>query len=113
MGLNIKEGSASLNLASDTNTPPFEVKGLEVVSIQATWIGVTAFDGTMIIEASNNLLDWNVLDADENEITVDTGADSQIWNLQKNMNNYVRLRYTANSNTTGNAIILFDGRGDA
>jgi len=112
MAVNLKDASSLLSLTADAVTPPFETRGLEVVSIQATWTGLNAADSQMVIEASNNITDWNILDADKNQILLDTAADSQIWNVVQLQNNYVRLRFTANSNSAGTSIVTFDGRGN-
>jgi len=111
MALNIVESTATISLISDTVTPPIGTKGLEVISVQAVWSGLTALDATMIIEASNNGSSWNTLDADKNMIVMDTAADTQIWNITQLQNNFVRLRYVANANTGGSAIVSFVGRG--
>lgn len=101
---------ARLDLSGDIATAPVQLIDLTTAAYQATWTGVTGFDATMVIQVSNDPDDgWNDIRADINTITLDTAADTQVWELLEITGKYVRLLYTANSNTSGTATVRFLG----
>ena len=105
----IRKSTAIIDLlAVDNFTPPFDVSALRHGVIQATWVGANGFDATLKVQVSLNGIDYNDSKSTENETALLTASDSQIWEMLEVTAPYVRIYYTANSNTAGICTIKFE-----
>lgn len=96
----------SRSMASDFNSAPMDVSRNSSGFISATWNGIDGTNSTMVIEGSNDGVNWAELGGDLGGITIQSlQNDTQIWEFTSFTTKLVRLAYKANNVTTGNVTI--------
>lgn len=98
---------STLSLAATANSAAQEVTPYSRGSLQISWTGLDAFNGTIILEGSNDGTNWNELGGADAGITLDENDDSQIWEFTEFSTVYVRAAYKANNVTTGTATLVW------
>jgi hypothetical protein len=101
---------ASSNFTSESweVMPTYPGRPLRQGSLQAIWSGLDALTGTLELEVSNDNINWNCYGGVV-EVTMTPAADNQIYEFQKFMSRYVRVKYTKNTVTTGTIKIVTHG----
>lgn len=99
----------TLELGADAASAPIEILATFAQgSMQATWSGVSVFVGTLNIQTSNDQIHWNDVKGGALVTAImDSAADTQIFSLKRISEKYLRLKYTANGNTTGALNYIF------
>ena len=88
--------------------PGFPGRGLRQGSIQVVWSGLDALDGVIEIEVSNDGINWNCYGTNT-EVTLTPAAQNQVYEFQKFMTRFVRVKYTRNSVNAGSISIWTRG----
>lgn len=96
-GVTVSSIPLSANYTSDWIDLPHK----SVVYVQFVWTGVDAFNGTAVLESSNNASDADELNGSGACIEIEAG--SQGWELTAFAARYLRLVWTANNVSTGTA----------
>lgn len=98
----------TFDLSADFVTPPYDITGMipGAASIQCEYDGADAADGDFVIEATNELGGKYGVVQHEEALT-DSGEGTYNFVFVVQIQNYVRVRYTANSVTAGTATIRF------
>jgi hypothetical protein len=98
---------------SEQKLSPIDTTEFTFGSIQIDWTGLDAADGLLRIQGSVTGIpasEWNWIGSLANgAATMDTAADTQVWEFTVFTTRYIRLHYAANSNTTGTGNITFFG----
>jgi len=102
---------ALLDLSADVADAPWEIAQFSVSNIAVTWSGITAFDSTLEIQGSllksTDDSNWNIIE--QSDTIIDDATNLQIWEIIDITCRYIRVSYTANTNTTGTLTILYLG----
>lgn len=93
----------NIDLSTSLKSDVFNVEKHMIGSVHFVWSGVDATDGAINIEGSNDKLNWQPL-YDSNQI-MSAASGNYIFEFYAFATRYIRLSYTANSNTTGTAYI--------
>lgn len=88
--------------------PVFPGRPLRQGSLQVIWSGIDAGTGIIEVEVSNDNINWNCY-ADNTEVTIPAGSEAQMYEFEKFMTRYLRLRWTKNTVTAGTIIIRTHG----
>lgn len=91
----------SQSLASDFESPEWDVTGLAKGAIEIAWTGVDAIDSVFYLEGSVTGVVWRKISGTDVGI-VETGSGDYIYALTDALGiNKIRLAYIANSNSAG------------
>ena len=96
-------------LAASFNTDPIPVSPAEYGFAQVKWSGFEAFNGRIIWQASDNLVDWEDLGGADGGIVLDTEDGSQGWEMTILTFKFLRMEFTANNVATGDMSWTFKG----
>lgn len=96
-------GSA-LDLSDDATSDALESQGSDFVGFEIAWSGLSANTGTITVEGAMSGLYWCAL-ADSYTITSD--PDHKFFMVNPYAYRKLRIRYVANSNTSGSMTILY------
>lgn len=104
----VETGSFSLNSNDDTGW--IDTKGLVRGSFQLAWENHNGTISTAIMEGTNDtFLLPGEFGANLGGAVLDTETDSQIWEFKEFTVRYIRLAYTSNDATLGDASWVFWG----
>lgn len=95
------------SMAVDFNSNPMDVSRNSSGFIAATWTGIDGTNSTMILEGSNDGVNWVELGGDAGGIVIQSlQNDTQIWEFTTFTTKLIRLAYKANNVTTGQVTIV-------
>jgi len=94
---------------NDFQSEGIDVRYLTQGSIQFDWADLDAFNARVIIQGSNNSIDWSDFGGADGGITITRATSAQIWEFTKFTTRYIRLDFTSNNVSTGSASLLFEG----
>ena len=90
---------------ADFTSAAYEVRNWEMGALVIKWDSLDATDGTLIIEGANTKTpaaeDWACEHSDACKLTLDSASGTQQYKFHPFTTRYIRLVYTANSNTAG------------
>lgn len=92
------EASADISMSSDFTTSALDVLYFDMGALQINWSGADATDGVVIIQGSIDGVNWCDIPTGR---TIDMAAGSQLFNVTSYGFRWVRLKFSANTNTTG------------
>lgn len=75
------------------------------LSISVEWTGATQQTGVIEVQNSLDLVNWNCYGGTQGSVTLDAATGYQIFEITHRASPYFRLRYTKNTETSGNMII--------
>ena len=101
--------ASAVSMSSDFLSSNIDVTGLKSGSLEARWSGADQDDGTFVVECSNDGTNFSQYGESGTSLGGDL-TDTQIWNILEFTTRFIRLRYTANSVTTGTFSVHFSGR---
>lgn len=106
------QGSETLTLTGDTTSTAIDCRYYDRFAYQLDWSGLTGVTSTIIPQVSNDGSTWADLDNywDDISFLVDATSGTQMWIFREIPARYVRLKYTANGNSTGSGTLLWEGQ---
>ena len=96
----------SRSLASDFISPWHETRYHDMGAMQLWWDSADAIDGTFIVQFSLDKVHWNDSIEATDAATVCSATGGAYFDFPDITCNYWRIKYTANSITTGTVTIL-------
>lgn len=97
----LNDGTTPRSIAADFETPCLDVLYHNIGSIEMSWTGADATDALLIPQGSNSKTCWADLLTGSLVKKVDSPADCHIYTFRDLPFKYLRIKFTANSNTTG------------
>lgn len=95
------------SMSTNFNSNPMDVSRSVAGFIAATWSGIDGTNSTMILEGSNDGVNWGELGGEDGGIVIQSlDDDTQIWEFTSFTTKLIRLAYKANNVTTGNVTII-------
>lgn len=98
-----------LDLSADLQTAAVDCRTYARMSVQLSWEGLDAYNARAILQGSSDGVSWCDLGGSYGGIIILDSPESQLWEITSVGWRYIRLDYTANSNTTGTGILLILG----
>lgn len=93
-------------MAADFVSPDMEVKYHDMCGIQFAWTGANAVTAELIPQASLDRVNWCDLATGTTVKKVDDTAGCQIYSIEPVTFGWLRVKFVANSNTTGTITTL-------
>lgn len=94
-----------LALNADGSTEPWYTHLYGNISFSIEWTGATALTGVVEIQNSLDQVNWNCYGGDQGSCTLDAATGYQVFEIVNRASPYFRVRYTKNTETTGNMVI--------
>jgi hypothetical protein len=106
------QNSETLTLSADAQSTAVDCRYYDRFSYQLDWSGLATTTSTIIPQVSNDGSTWADLENiwDTVKYTLDATSGTQVWIFTEAPARYVRLKYTAETNTTGTGTLLFEGQ---
>lgn len=102
--------NAQYALTGDFVSDIWNVESLKSSSIQFNWTGADAVDSTLVPQVSNDGVNFSDADTPPPTLTLDAASGTKMWVFREELAvRYIRLSYTAASNTTGTGTVFSFG----
>lgn len=102
--------ASAQSIASDFLSASIDTSDLNSGILTAQWSSANHSDATFVVEISDDETTWQQLGESGTALNADIPSGLQIWQITLFTARYLRLRFTANSNTAGSVDISFAGR---
>jgi len=103
------ESLATVDLGGDSTSAPFDCSPFTQVYVQVTWTGADATDGEFKCQLSVEGTSWADAGGERTRMPIDEPANTRSFFLKQVATRFLRVKYSANTNTTGTAEVKFYG----
>ena len=109
MSRKISTLETTYSISSSFSSESIDTRYLTQGSLQFTWSNFDAFNARVILQGSNDAINWVDFGGAAGGITITRSDSSQLWEFTIFTTRYIRLDFTANNVSTGTATLLFEG----